>query len=372
MPHPRSAGLTAAEARRLLRQRTGRQRTVLAGRGSAALWAALRALNRPDAPVLIPANTCYIVLWAVLQSGALPVLVDIDSGTGSITPDTLSAAGVERPAAVIPAHMYGLPAPMRTITAWARERGAAVIEDTALALGTAADSQPVGSWGDVSVFSFGRGKLADMDNGGAALTDDPALAGAMDRLLRELPPWNESLARLNRQWLDIYWATHQHEADNPRLAALYTPLFDLYGPITRYRLPESAWRVFPAALATLDESAGHRAALARLYDDGLRDTLARTLARPDDALLWRYPLLAPAEQRDALLHRLWDAGALDVTRWYPSLQPMHAALAPDAPSNATPHADRLAAEIVNLPLSSETTLEEAQRFVDLIRHFFGA
>lgn len=359
-----------AEARRALRQRTGRQRAVLAGRGSAALWAALGALGLRNAPVLIPGNTCYIVLWAVLHSGNIPILVDIDPQTGNITPDTLSAAGVAQPGAVIPAHMYGIPAPIQAITDWARMRGAAVIEDAALALGATANGQPAGAWGDVSIFSFGRGKPADMDNGGAALTDDPVLADAIDRLTHELPMWSQSLSRLNRQWLDIYWAMHQHEADNPGLAALYAPLFDLYGAITRYRLPESAWRAFPAALAALDESARHRAMLAAVYDAGLNDTPARTLSRADDASLWRYPLLVPADHRDALLHALWEAGALDVTRWYPSLQPMRAALTPNAPVTALPNADRMAAEIINLPLSAETPPEEARRIVRLIQHYF--
>ena len=71
-----------------------------------------------------------------------------------------------------------------------------------------------------------------------------------------------------------------------------------------------------------------------------------------------------------MLQTLWAAGALDVTRWYPSLQPMRAALAPDAPQTTTPHADRLASEIVNLPLSGETTVAEAQRIVEVVRRFF--
>lgn len=366
----RTNALTGAEARRFLRQRTGRQRAVLSGRGSAALWASLRALGLRDAPVLIPANTCYIVLWAVLHSGNVPVLADIDPQTGSVTPETLSAAGVARPGAVIPAHMYGIPAPMRAISDWARQHNVAVIEDAALTIGTQADGMPVGAWGDVSIFSFGRGKPADMDNGGAALTDDAELANHIDQLTRELPLWGPSLQQLNRQWLDLYWAMHQHEADNPALAALYAPLFDLYGPITRYRLPDAAWRAFPDALAGLDASAGHRATLAALYDTGLRDTPTRTLSRPDDAVMWRYPLCIPADQRDRLLAALWEAGALDVTRWYPSLQPMRAALAADAPASATPHADQLAAEIINLPLTAETTVEEARRITDLIRRYF--
>src|SRR5688500_7553774 len=126
----------AADTRRLLRQRAGRGRAVLAGRGAAAIWAALRALDLHDRAVLLPANTCYIVLWAVLQSGNQPYLVDVDPLTANISPDTLNNCNVPNLSAIIPVHMYGLPAPMEAVCAWAKASQIAVIEDAALALGT--------------------------------------------------------------------------------------------------------------------------------------------------------------------------------------------------------------------------------------------
>jgi dTDP-4-amino-4,6-dideoxygalactose transaminase len=328
-------------------------------------------LGLHNAPILIPANTCYIVLWAVLQSGNLPVLADVDLDSASVTPDTLTATGIT-PAAIIPAHMYGLPAPMQALTAWARARGVWVIEDAALALGSVVAGRPAGAWGDVAVFSFGRGKGADMDNGGAALTHDSARADAIEAEIRVLPLWSEALARLNRQWLDIYWALHQHEDANPALPALYRPLFQMYGPMTQYRLRDAAWRDLPSALAAFDAETLHRKRLAQLYDDGLQNTPAQTFPRPNDTVLWRYPLRVPASQRDGLMQALWSAGITDVTRWYPSLQPMLRELAPDAPTTATPNADRLSAEIVNLPLSAETSEADAEQIMSLIQSYFAA
>src|SRR5215212_2287052 len=117
----------ASESRRLLRQRTGRGRAMLAGRGSAAIWATLRALDLHDRAVLLPANTCYIVLWAVLQSGNQPYLADIDPLTGNITAATLDACPAPNPAVIIPTHMYGLPAPMAVICDWAKAHDTFVI-----------------------------------------------------------------------------------------------------------------------------------------------------------------------------------------------------------------------------------------------------
>ncbi len=371
MPTRRAqSAFAAAECRRLLRDRIGRQRVLLAGRGSAAIDATLRALDFRDRDVLIPANTCYIVLWSVLQSGNRPRLVDVDPETGNLSVETLDRCGVEQPAAVIPAHMYGLPAPMASVSAWARERGVFVLEDAALALGSMADGRPTGAWGDAAVFSFGPGKIADAGLGGALLTDDERLAVEVERLLGAMPPYDGRLAALNRQWLELYWPLHQFES-TPRLPSIYPTLFEIYGDITRYRLPESTARDLRHALGQLDAEVAHRADLARVYDEQLNPLPARLFERPRETNLWRYPLRVAADRRDALLQALWDAQIFDATRWYPSLQPMLAALAPDTPSTPTPAADQMAAEIVNLPLAPDTSREDVERVIEIIRGFFG-
>jgi dTDP-4-amino-4,6-dideoxygalactose transaminase len=371
MPTQRASS-DAAVARHLLRERTGQQHVILAGRGSAAIYATLRALDFHDRDVLIPANTCYIVLWAVLQSGNRPRLVDIDPNTGNLSAETLARCGIERPAVLIPAHMYGLPAPMESIMAWTREHGAFALEDAALALASAADGRPTGAWGDAAVFSFGPGKIADAELGGALVTDDDQLAGEVKRILGEMPLYDDRTAALNRQWLELYWPLHQFDIATPRLSSLYPALFELYGEITRYRLPNAAWRPLRASLGHLGGEIDHRRALAQRYDDGLADLPVTRFDRPDGATLWCYPLRAAANRRDTLLQTLWSEQIFEATRWYPSLQPMAAALAPDVAQTPTPFADQMAAEIINLPLAPETTQADVEVIVETVRGFFAS
>ena len=354
----------------MLRDLTARSGALLTGRASAAIWAALRAYGFSNRPILIPANTCYIVLWAVLHSGNNPVLVDIDPHTGNITPETLDDCGVDQPAAIIPCHLYGLPAPIAAICKWAQERGAIVIEDASLAVGARIDGRPAGAWGDVSVFSFGHGKIIDIDLGGALLTDDSALLAEVKRLHDGLPLYDESLARLSDQWLQIYWALHQFETATPGLAQVYPALFDLYGSTALYRAPSAIWRALPAAIDSLPADRERREAIARVYDKEL-DRIGRPLPRPEGSILWRYPLLVPAAVRDDLLRGLWASGVEDATRWYPSLQPMAAALAPDIAQPPTPAADQFCAEIINLPVDASVTVERAGAIAGLIRHFWA-
>lgn len=369
---------------------TGRDYALLTGRGAAGIWAALRALDLRDQYVLIPANTCYIVLWAVLRSGNKPLLLDVD-GELSVSSYQFSVKNKSKDeekdfyhrltediegkqiGAIIPCHMYGLPAPMGAICAWAKANDIYVIEDAALALGAIADGKPAGSWGNVSIFSFGLGKIADNQLGGAVLTDDASLATEMDKLLAEVPLWDDAYMALTNQWNAIYWAMHQYEVHNSRLSALYPALYDIYGPLTTYQLPHSYWDDLPELLPNLPADLAHRETITRLYDSLFFPDLAHSLAtlpRPTGSILWRYPLLVTNGRRDELLQYLWENGVQDATRWYPSLRYMTAALAPDIPQPPTPNADALGESIINLRLDPDVDRETVERTVGLIRAFY--
>lgn len=326
--------------------------------------------------VLLPANTCYIVLWAVLKSGNHPLLVDVDHFTGNLSVKSLDAALPPNPAVVIPCHMYGLPAPMQAICEWGQAHGVKVIEDAALALGATVDGQPAGSWGDASIVSFGLGKIVDNQVGGALLTSDVTLAREIRRVLADVPLWDDQLLALTNQWNSLYWSLHQYETANPRLLDLYPQLFSIYGDLTVYRLTADDWDDLPKLLRHLPDNVAHRASLAAVYDThfhGLSrsadSTLLPPLARPLGSILWRYPLLIRTDVRDALLAHLWEQGVHDVTRWYPPLRPMTTTLAPHLAQPITPAADALGASIINLPLDEQTTQADALRIATLMTYF---
>jgi dTDP-4-amino-4,6-dideoxygalactose transaminase len=292
--------------------------------------------------------------------------------------------------------MYGLPAPMTAICAWAKANDVYVIEDAALALGATVEGQPAGSWGDVSIFSFGLGKIADNQLGGAVLTDDARLAVEIENLLAETSLWDDSLMALTNQWNGIYWALHQHEATNLRLTTLYPALYDIYSSLTTYQLPPSYWADLPDLLHNLPSDLAHRETMATLYETllvnlffkpkhadfsplcyamerglGGEDLLGlATLPRPVGSILWRYPLLVTDGRRDELLQYLWENGVQDATRWYPSLRHMTAALAPDIPQPPTPNADFLGDSIINLRLDSGVDQAYVEHTAALIHSFY--
>jgi len=347
------------------RTSTGREHVIFTGRGATAIWAALKAFGFVDQPVLIPANTCYIVLWAVILSGNYPILVDIDPNTGMISAETLSACGVERPAAIIPCHLYGLPAPMQEIIQWANAHVAKVIEDAAQAM-IDPDSN-IGSWGDVSVFSFGDGKIVDVGLRGALLCNEPELATEIKQILASLPMFDDHIESLEQQWLAIYWATHQYEEQNPQIAELYPKLFEMYQAITLYNAPTQSFTSLATRFSegSLRSDQEYRLKIASVYHP-LIDSVFSTLSQNEDQVMWRYPLLVPSEIRDDLFQHLLGR-FYDVTRWYPSLQPMARALRPDIQQPSTPYADEFCRQIINLPLNDGA--DPPQRIIAAITQY---
>jgi dTDP-4-amino-4,6-dideoxygalactose transaminase len=277
---------------------------------------------------------------------------------------------VENVAAIIPCHMYGLPAPMPEIVAWAHERGIFVIEDAALVLGGQVAGRPAGAWGDAAIFSFGLGKIVDNQVGGALVTDDEDLSAEINRILSHLPMWDDTLLELTNQWNNLYWAMHQHEDQNARLLSLYPQLFDIYRPLVAYQLPAAEWDGLPAELQRLDRNLTHRSEMANRYDERLRGLPLRTIQRPAGTYYWRYPLFVTPDQRNELLSHLWEQGIHDATRWYPSLRYMASALVYDVVQPPTPNADWLGASVINLPVDGTVDFADVDRTADIITDYF--
>ena len=355
------------EVRNKLQKLTRKGQTLPLGRAATGIWATLRVNGYAKRPILLPANTCYIILWAVLHSGNTPVLVDVDPNTANLSSATIERTKVENAAAIIPCHMYGLPAPMADITAWAKARSIFVIEDAALALGSSVDGRPAGAWGDVSVVSFGLGKIVDEQVGGALATDDAKLAAEIEKVLAELPLWDDALIDLTNQWNNLYWALHHYEDRNPRLLTLYPALFDIYRPLITYQLPSAEWEGLPESLHQLNGNLAHRHEMATLYDEHLRGLPVRTCRMPHRINIVAVSVTGCA--RDSVmsfLAYLWEHGIHDATRWYPSLRYMTSALVPEITQQPTPNADLLGASIFNLRLDLGVDARYVERTVNLI------
>lgn len=233
---------------------TGTRHCVGVANGLDALHLALRAMDiGAGDEVIVPSNT-YIATWlAVSQCGAVPIPVEPLLRTYNIDPGKIEAAITARTKAIIPVHLYGLPADLDPIIAIAHKHGLRVLEDAAQAHGARYKGTRIGGHGDAVAWSFYPGKnLGALGDAGAVTTNDPEIAervralhnyGSRIKYVNEVQGYNSRLdpvqavaLRVKLKYLDEW------NARRVEIAKRYTSELADTGLI----LPEAPEKVEPA------------------------------------------------------------------------------------------------------------------------------
>jgi len=152
--------------------------------GTDALRLAFEALKiGAGDEVIVPANTFVATAIGVLETGATPVLVDVDPDTFLMDYKQLEQARTSRTKAICPVHLYGRACDMDQVMSFAKRYGLAVVEDTAQAHGARWNRRRVGTFGDMGCFSFYPGKnLGAFGDAGGVVTDREELAQQVRKL----------------------------------------------------------------------------------------------------------------------------------------------------------------------------------------------
>jgi len=319
----------------------GARHGVGVGSGTEAIHLALLAcgIGVGDEVITVP-NTAVATVAAIEQTGARPVFVDVDFQRRTLDPQLLEAAITPRTRAILPVHLYGLPADLNPILVIARAHGLRVIEDCAQAHGAlyhgrrTASRRPhgrdrggeprsgrrVGSLGDVGCFSFYPTKnLGAYGDGGFITTNDDALAERL-RLLRTYG-WRER--------------------DHSVIKGLNSRLDELQAAVLRVKLGH------------LDAWNAQRRNLAALYSESLCDSGVSIPAEPPGVQSVYHLYVIATPRRDALRAHL-KARGIETLVHYPApihLQEAYAGMGHAAGS--FPNAERLAREVLSLPLYPE-------------------
>ena len=140
---------------------------------TAALEIALQLAGiGPGDEVITPAMTFFAAPNMIVKVGATPVFVDVEPGTRNLDIAATAARIGPRTKAIMPTHFGGLPCDMDALYALAAEHKLRVIEDAALAIGSSWHGKPIGSFGDICIFSFHPNKNITSIEGGALVVNN--------------------------------------------------------------------------------------------------------------------------------------------------------------------------------------------------------
>ncbi len=161
----------------------GAHDAVAVSSATAGLHLAMIALGiGPGDEVVVPSLSFIASANAPRYVGATPVFADVDPSTFSLTAASIEGAITTRTRAVIVVHQLGMPADLDAIRALCDRRGVAIVEDAACAIGSTYRGKPIGSHGDVVVFSLHPRKLITTGEGGMVAVATDELGSRLRRL----------------------------------------------------------------------------------------------------------------------------------------------------------------------------------------------
>jgi dTDP-4-amino-4,6-dideoxygalactose transaminase len=320
------------------------ERAVTMASGTDALHLGLRACGVEAGDLVLTSPFTFVATTtSVSYIGARPAFADIRPGTFNLDPERaaewLMGKGpgprpTGRVKALIPIHLYGQPADMNELLTLARERGLAVVEDAAQAIGAEYQGRPVGGLGDVGCFSFYPTKnLGAFGDGGLATTQD---AGIAEHLLR----------------LRVYGGHVRYHHDE---LGWNSRLDEVQAAILRVKLPLlSAWTA-------------RRRQIAQRYRDGLAGLPVGLPTEAQGSLHVYHQFVIRVPDRDAVQKRMGERG-VQTAVYYPvplHLQPMYRELGYRA--GDFPEAERAAREVLCLPMYPELTDAQVDEVVEAVK-----
>lgn len=321
----------------------GARHVVSCASGTDALLMVLMARGiGPGDAVLCPSFTFCATAEVVALVGASPVFVDVDAATFNIDPASLSRglasarkAGL-KPRAIIPVDLFGQPADLDAVASFAKAEGLFVLDDAAQGFGGEIGGRRLGRFGLATATSFFPAKpLGCYGDGGAIFTDDDELAD----VLRSI--------RVHGQGADKY--------DNVRLG-LTGRLDTLQAAILIEKL-----KVFPQEIVARNEA-------ARRYDDALSDVVTTPRVTPGNLSVWaQYTLRLKPGTRDAFAASLKAAG-IPTAIYY--AKPLHLQTAYrhyPAAEGGLPVSERLADEVISLPIHADLDTPTQTRIIEAVR-----
>jgi dTDP-4-amino-4,6-dideoxygalactose transaminase len=304
--------------------------------GSDALVIALRAIGvKKDDEVATVANAGFYTCAALNLIGAKPVFIDIDPDSLLIDPIDLEKKLItNKIKAVVVTHLYGQVAPIKDVIELCSKSGIKVIEDCAQAHGAQIEGKKVGSFGDISTFSFYPTKnLGAVGDGGAVLTNDDQIA----KIVKKIRQYG---------WGDKYSVEIEHG--------------------TNSRLDELQAAFLVAKLEELDNWNQQRITIAKQYVNAFKNTKVKVLKNILTGVAHLFVVLT--EDRDKLVEHL-SKNNIQSGIHYPISDHKQAIYKEKYKDISLPVTDSTVAKILSLPIYPGMKQDEIDHVIKVISNF---
>jgi dTDP-4-amino-4,6-dideoxygalactose transaminase len=339
--------------------------------GIAALYIILKALSAVSAKteVILPAYTAGSLVVAVRRAGLSPVLCDISFRDFNCDADAILRTVSDRTLAVVCVHMFGVEmAGIKDLKA-RLPAGVTLVEDCAQAMGSSIGGAPVGSFGDVSFFSFNRGKNLAACGGGCIATNIGGMSESISRVKSRM-----GMARGRSEIMSLLKLAAFAAAVNPYV---YGALFGLISrfkdtaPPLDFEIAEMSF--FDAALTVklfrrFGAMSEKRHANGIFLTKALKDMTGLTLpsvSGPGKTIFNRFPVVfKDCRARDRAMRAIWRSG-VESSRMY--LRPLHHMFDLGYRREDFPNACALAQGILTLPVHPSVGSKDLARSVEAVR-----
>ncbi|XIA64127.1 DegT/DnrJ/EryC1/StrS family aminotransferase [Bradyrhizobium sp. TZ2] len=332
------------------------------GRGTGALIAAVKALELAGREVLVPVNLCAIAVAGLIAVGVRPVLHDVSADTGNATLEQLKAAWRPSVAGLLAVHNFGQPLGIDSIADWARQRELALIEDNCNALGASWNGAPLGTLGDVAIYSFGAGKIADAGEGGVVTANNLSTATNLRSAVEEMPVLDDAVRAAGAEMEGRL----RHLRTSGAPLAAQRDAYLGYEPHMATRLGAGGAKRIEGMLAKLGDNVARRRRMAILWNKYLASAKVERSPVAEGAAPWRYNIRVDAKIRDGLVQDLRAHGH-SASTWYPPIDTMFAGEIET--SGEYLGARAFAAQVINLWVDQGVSEEKIRAASELIaRH----
>ncbi len=403
---------SAEELEEQFKKYLGVKYTFAFNSGRSAFLAILKGLNfEPGAEILLQAFTCNAAVNPIIWSGLRPVFVDIERETLNLDPQDFKKKITPKSRAVLVQHTFGLPVKLAEIEKICQKYNLILIEDCAHSLGAEYGSrvkrenhpapskegagsstfQPryasgkVGTFGKASFFSFGRDKVISSVYGGMAVAND-------SRLAQKIKEFQEKCA-----FPSYFWIFQQ--LLHPILTHyLIIPLYGFFGAGRWLLLFFQKIKVLSKAVHNLEKKGErpsyfpkkmpqvlailalnqlrklkrfnkHREKIAKFYDENLKDLKVFLAKKEKERIYLRYPILIESQETSKILNQLRKRKIFLDNGWQktPVVPPDTVQEKMEYQWGSCPTAEKVAKEIINLPLHINISLKEARRITKFLK-----